>query len=95
MVLGGGFTQTHQDHGHGMVDSGHSNLSGYNEVVMLQRLPECHKFNACALIPQLGDDCKQTDQAMSMIYQLPHADGLKDRPQWPTKETIKRLENLK
>ena len=55
MNLGGRFTLIHQD-GHGTVDSGHSNLSGYNEVVMLRRLPECHKLNACALIPQLGDD---------------------------------------
>ena len=94
MILGGGFTQTHQD-GHGTVDSGHSNLSGYNEVVMLQRLPGCHKLNACALIPQLGDDCKPTNQAMNMLYQLPHADGQKDRPQRLTTETIKSLENLK
>ena len=66
MILGGGFTQTHQD-GHGTVDSGHSNLSGYYEVVMLRRLPECHKLNACAHIPQLGDDCKQTDQALNGV----------------------------
>jgi len=94
MILGGGYTQMHQD-GHEMVDSGHSNLSGYNEVVMLRRLPECHKLNACALIPQLGDDCKPTNQALNMLYQLPHADGRKDRPQWLTTETIKSLENLK
>ena len=94
MILGGGFTQTHQD-GHGMADSGHSNLSGYNEVVMLRRLPECHKLNACAHIPQLGDDCKQSDQALNMLYQLPHADGRKDTPQWPTTETIKSLDDLK
>ena len=91
MILDGGFTQTHQDV-HGMVDSGHSNLSGYNEVVMLRRLPECHKLNACA---QLSDDCKPTNQAVNMLYQLPHADGRKDSPQWPTTETIKSLENLK
>ena len=94
MILGGGFTQTHQD-GHGTVDSGHSNLSGYNEVVMLRRMPECHKLNACALIPQLGDDCNPTNQAVNMLYQLPHADGWNDSPQWPTTETIKSLENLK
>ena len=51
---------------------------------MLRRLPECHKLNACALIPQLGDDCKPTNQAVNMLYQLPHADGRKDAPQWPT-----------
>ena len=69
----------HQD-GHGMVDSGHYNLSGYNEVVMLRRQPECHKLNACALIPQLDDDCSPTNQAENMLYQLPHADGWKDAP---------------
>lgn len=26
-------------------------MSGYNEVVMLRRLPECHKRQACQLIP--------------------------------------------
>ena len=48
--IGGGYTQFHQD-GHGTVDSGHSCLNGYNEVVMLRRLPECHKRQACQLIP--------------------------------------------
>ena len=70
MILGGGFTQMHQD-GHGTVDSGHYNLSGYNEVVMLRRLSECHKLNACVLIPQHGDDCKPTNQAVNMLPAAP------------------------
>jgi hypothetical protein len=49
---GGGYTQFHQD-GHGTVDSGHSCLTGYNEVIMLRRLPECHKRQACQLIPSV------------------------------------------
>jgi hypothetical protein len=49
---GGGYTQFHQD-GHGTVDSGHSCLTGYNEVIMLRRLPECHKQQACQLIPSV------------------------------------------
>ena len=84
----------HQD-GHGTVDSGHSNLCGYNEVVMLRRLSECHKLNACVLIPQHGDDCKPTNQAVNMLYQMPHADEWKEAPQWPTTETIKSLEEFK
>lgn len=32
--------------GHGTVDSGHLCLSGYNEVVMLRRLPKGHEVNA-------------------------------------------------
>ena len=32
--------------GYGTVDSGHLCLSGYNEVVMLRRLPKGHDLNA-------------------------------------------------
>jgi hypothetical protein len=45
----GAFTQLHQD-GHGTVDSGHFNMCGYNEVVMLRRLTERHKIEACKLM---------------------------------------------
>jgi hypothetical protein len=38
----GSFTTLHQD-GNGTVDSGHQCLAGYNEVVMLLRMPESHK----------------------------------------------------
>jgi hypothetical protein len=41
----GGFTSFHQD-GYGTVDSGHTCLTGYNEVVMLRRLPEDFKREA-------------------------------------------------
>ena len=85
MILGGGLTQIHQD-GHGTVDSGHSNLSGYNEVVMLRRLPECHKLNACALIQQLGHDRKPiklwicyTSCPMLMDGKM-HPNGQQQRP---------------
>ena len=44
---------------------------------------------------KICDDCKQSDQALNMLYQLPHADGRKDTPQWPTTETIKSLEDFK
>lgn len=70
---GGGYTQVHQD-GHGTVDSGHSNLSGFNEVVMLRRLPECHKLQACKLIPTMSGECSD-DDAISTLYKLPHDDG--------------------
>jgi hypothetical protein len=43
------FTQFHQD-GHGTVDSGHLCCRGYNEVVMLRRLPERHKLHALHLL---------------------------------------------
>ena len=48
---GGGFTHLHQD-GQGTVDSGHCVIGGYNEVVMLRRMPERHKQAACGMIPQ-------------------------------------------
>jgi hypothetical protein len=63
----------HQD-GHGTVDSGHSVLSGYNEVVMLRRIPECHKLNACRIIPSLRG-CRTLQEARATLYKLPHDDG--------------------
>ena len=47
------------------MDSGHSCLSGYNEVVMLRRLPECHKRQACLLIPSTASESMMdTDQTI-------------------------------
>ena len=60
-VTPGGFTSFHQD-GHGTVDSGHSCLAGYNEVVMLRRLPDEHKRNAMDYLPE-GHDA---------LYEKPH-----------------------
>jgi hypothetical protein len=67
IVIGGGYTQFHQD-GHGTVDSGHSCLTGYNEVVMLRRLPECHKRQACQLIPSIttGSTIETNSQSHSL-----------------------------
>ncbi len=62
----GSFTQVHQD-GHGTVDSGHLCLTGYNEVVMLRRLPERHKINALALLRGEGGGEKYDG-----LYGLPH-----------------------
>ena len=45
----GSFTQFHQD-GYGSVDSGHQCIEGYNEVVMLRRLPEVHKKHAMNIL---------------------------------------------
>jgi len=43
------FTELQQD-GHGTVDSGHYCCRGYNEIIMLRRLPERHKHNALNLL---------------------------------------------
>lgn len=64
----GSFTQVHQD-GHGTVDSGHLCLTGYNEVVMLRRLPERHKIHALELLRRGGRGEKYDG-----LYGLPHAD---------------------
>lgn len=58
----GGFTSFHQD-GHGTVDSGHTCMSGFNEVVMLRRLPEKHKLHAMSYLHRQGQHA---------MYQLPH-----------------------
>jgi len=63
------FTHFHQD-GHGTVDSGHLCLSGYNEVVMLRRLPERHKCRALELLNG------SSHSSYSALYGLPHRDDL-------------------
>lgn len=65
------FTQVHQD-GHGTVDSGHLCLSGYNEVVMLRRMPERHKIHALSLLRGEGRQGAEYDG----LYSEPHADQL-------------------
>lgn len=54
LTPGGGFTQLHMD-GHGTVDSGHTCINGFNEVIMLRRLDEDHVTNACRMVPTVGD----------------------------------------
>lgn len=44
--------------GFGTVDSGHLCLSGYNEVILLRRLPKGHDTNA--MLNTLGDDVFKT-----------------------------------
>ena len=63
---GGAYTHFHQD-GNGTVDSGHYCLSGYNEVVMLRRLPERHKAEAARLLPNRG--------CYDALYKFPHENG--------------------
>lgn len=52
-LASGGFTSFRQV-GHGTVDSGHTCMSGFNEVVMLRRLPEEHKQHALSCLPFHG-----------------------------------------
>uniref|UniRef100_A0A7S2YQT9 JmjC domain-containing protein n=1 Tax=Entomoneis paludosa TaxID=265537 RepID=A0A7S2YQT9_9STRA len=80
---GGSYTQLHQD-GNGTVDSGHCVLSGYNEVVMLRRLPERHKDHASKLMPNRGE--------YDALYNFPHENGKK--PDWPTNETVQAWEDM-
>jgi len=60
------FTHFHQD-GHGTVDSGHQCLQGYNEVVMIRRMPEIHKKHALHILHG-----KTTYNA---FYSFPHGDN--------------------
>jgi hypothetical protein len=103
-IVGGGYTQFHQD-GHGTVDSGHSCLSGYNEVIMLRRLPECHKRQACQLIPStsslehdpatpVGADIARQNQAENVLYRLPHDDFRSDKLTWAQTSTIDEWKKL-
>ncbi len=67
----------------GTVDSGHSCITGYNEVVMLRRMPEEHKHFAAE---QLGYDG---------VHRLPHDVGTKYENIWPKKSVIKKWEEMK
>ena len=85
------FTHFHQD-GFGTVDSGHLCLSGYNEVVMLRRLPEDHKRNALNFLHdhKRSKDFKNSD---AFLYGLPHSDG--EKPPWPNHDTINEWKRMK
>lgn len=73
-------------------------LCGHNEVVLLRRLPENHKLNACKLVPSLvlsGGAKERDQQAANMLYNLPHSDDRLDRPKWCTVEAIKEMQRMK
>ena len=87
----GSFTHFHQD-GHGTVDSGHLCLSGYNEVVMLRRLPERHKRHALRF---LTGSYKSKEPSFEALYNLPHGDGLGEKPRWPDNEAVAHCNAMK
>ena len=92
---GSTFTTLHQD-GLGTVDSGHSNLYGNNEVVMLRRLPETHKRAACALMPTKSQIMLSTGElSENTMYRLPHDDGRQDKQAWPTLQVVEQWRKLK
>jgi len=87
------FTHFHQD-GHGTVDSGHQCLSGYNEVVMLRRMPEHHKRDALHLLN--GEDRRKgvPPSDYDALYGLPHGDNLGAKPMWPDSEAIQKCKEM-
>ena len=60
------FTHFHQD-GHGTVDSGHLCMGGFNEVVILRRIPTRHKVNALSLL---------TKTRWDGLFREPHDDQM-------------------
>lgn len=85
MSAGGSFSQMEQV-GHGAVDSGHTCLQGCIEVVILRRLPECHKRNACRMVPSLK--VYQAEASSPLAY------GRDEASAWPTEDTIKEWERM-
>lgn len=86
---GGGYTTWHRD-GFGTVDSGHANLHGYNEVVMMRRLPMDQAESMCDIL-----GCRD---AMFMMpnEQCIENDKLKECSKvWPTKRDIGTCQRLK
>ena len=88
------FTHFHQD-GHGTVDSGHICLSGFNEVVMLRRMPEQHKKRALYILNE-GDKRKGKNRSTyDGLYGFPHGDGLGEKPLWPSHDAIQECREMK
>jgi hypothetical protein len=85
------FTHFHQD-GHGTVDSGHICLSGYNEVIMLRRMPEKHKRRALYI---LNEREGKKPSKYDALYGLPHADNVGEKPSWPKNEAIQKCIDMK
>lgn len=79
---GATYTNLHQD-GFGSVDSGHSNLYGTNEVIMLRRLPELHKQRASQMLN------------VDVLYRMPHDDDTTTQHSWPTHSVIEQWKALK
>jgi hypothetical protein len=72
------------------VDSGHLVISGYNEVVMLRRLPERHKKHALWILTGKRPNKTWWDG----LYAEPHGDGLGEKPGWPTVDMINDCEKM-
>jgi hypothetical protein len=81
----------HQD-GYGTVDSGHTVLEGYNEVILLRRIPERHKKHAVCQFPALVE---AGSSAKDVLYGLPHANERKTRHQWANEETLQEYKKMR
>ena len=77
---GGGGTPLHS-YRNGAVDFEHTNLHGYNEVVILRRLPEEYRMDAMRLCSSMS------------LRSSPH-DGEEQR-EWPTNTIIQKMKEKK
>jgi hypothetical protein len=67
-------------------DSGHFCIQGYNEVLMLRRLPERHKLHACQMVPGF--------EKYNPLYDLPHGFDQESPPHWFDVETIEKWRKM-
>jgi hypothetical protein len=67
-------------------DSGHFCIQGYNEVLMLRRLPERHKLHACQMVPGF--------EKYNPLYDVPHGFDQESPPNWFDVETIEKWRKL-
>jgi hypothetical protein len=97
--------------GFGTVDSGHLCLSGYNEVILLRRLPKGHDRNA--MLNALGGDVFRTPHHNDEKVRIPQLSPLSDFEvhmsltlcassqegmklcKWPGNDEIMRMKSLK
>jgi hypothetical protein len=80
LTLAGGFTHAHQD-GEGGVNSLHTAISSWNEIIIMTRIPEFHKEYAM-------DVMNKESGTNYNAFRQPHCQAQNDRPGWPTNDTM-------
>jgi hypothetical protein len=62
---------------------------------MLRRLPEIHKRQACAMVPNMTKGVSAVDLCENTLYGLPHDDFRPDKQKWPTNQLVEQWRALK
>jgi hypothetical protein len=79
--------------GHGTNDRGFSCLKGYHEIVLLRRLPEIHKLNACKMLSMVSGKLIGK-KAKKFLYPSLQG-GAKIETSWITTDTVEKWNAMK